>query len=187
VSFQLSDIFPNLSHGLSNIGFLLGAGASRKAGYPLMPELTVQVLGILKSEEVTLLDGLVQRCLGRKIDKTNGEPNIEIVSDILEAAILSADVKHAYYSRMIELRSSIRQHIVDVLIGVRNPQLDDHIRFFSALNRLLSGRPEQVWLFTPNYELLFEIASAIVRFPLIDGFLGASVRFFNINSLLFQV
>lgn len=186
MSFQLADIFPNLSHGLSNIGFFLGAGASQKAGYPLMYELTIKVLDKLKSEEIALLDGLVQRSLGRNTDKTRGEPNIEIISDILEAAIMSIDVKHVDHPKMIELRSAIRQHIVDVLLDVKNPKLDDHIRFFSALNRLLSGRSEEVWLFTPNYELLFEIASSIAHFPLVDGFLGAAVRFFNINSLLFQ-
>jgi len=186
VSFQLVDIFPNLSHGLANIGFLFGAGTSHKAGYPLMPALTNQVLSKLVPDEFALLDKLVFRSLAKKINKTIGEPNIEIISDILEASILTADINHADYAHMLELRNAIRQRIVDVLVAVENPRLDDHIRFFSALNRLLSGRPEQVWIFTPNYELLFEIASSIAKFPLLDGFLGASVRFFSINSLLFQ-
>ena len=186
MTFQLNDIFPNLPHGLSNIGFFLGAGTSWKAGYPLMPELTVQVLKRLKEEEGTLLDSLVSRSSSTPVDKAKGEPNIEIVSDILEASILSADAKQADYPRMLELRRSIRQHIVEVLLDVKNPKLDDHIRFFNALNRLLAGRPEQVWLFTPNYDMLFEIASSLVRLPLIDGFVGSSVRFFSVGSLLLE-
>lgn len=186
MSFALEDIFPNLSHGLSNIGFLFGAGTSHKAGYPLMPELTMQALAKLTPDDFVLLDDLVLRSLEKKIDKSIGEPNIEIISDILEASILAADIKHNNYARMLELRNTLRQGIVDVLVAVTNPSLDDHIRFFRALHRLLSGRPEQVWIFTPNYELLFEIASSIAKFPLLDGFLGASVRFFNISSLLLQ-
>jgi hypothetical protein len=186
MNFQLSDIFPNISHGLSNIGFLLGAGVSLKAGYPMMPKLTIQVLTKLTTDRVKLLDNLVRRSLNTSINQTSGEPNIEIISDVLEAAILTADSKHTDYSRMIELRNTIRQCIVDVLIDVKTPYLGDHIRFFSSLNRLLSGRPEQIWIFTPNYEILFEIASSIVKLPLFDGFLGASIRFFNINSLILQ-
>jgi hypothetical protein len=186
LSFQLVDIFPNLLHGLSNIGFLLGAGASLNAGFPLMPGLTIQVLNKLAPDELNLLDGLVYRSLANHIDQASGEPNIEVISDILEAAILITDIKHADHSHMSVLRNIIRQRIVDVLLEVNNPNLDDHIRFFAALNRLLSGRPEHVWIFTPNYELLFEIAASFVKIPLIDGFLGASVRFFNINSLMFQ-
>jgi hypothetical protein len=186
MSFQLVDIFSNLSHGLSNIGFFFGAGTSLKAGYPLMPGLTIKVLEKLVPDEFALLDKLVSRSLNRNIDKTIGEPNIEVISDILEAGILTADIKHHDYARMLELRNTIRQRIVDVLVAVKNPRLDDHLRFFNALQRLLSGRPEQVWIFTPNYEVLFEIASSIAKFPLLDGFLGASVRFFSIGSLLHQ-
>jgi hypothetical protein len=186
MSFQLDDIFPNLPQGLSNIGFLLGAGASRKAGYPLMPELTTQVLGGLKSEENELINVLIEKSLGKPLDKIKGEPNIEIISDVLEGAILTADVKNKNYQHMFELRSFIRNHIVDVLLSINNPNLDDHIKFFTALNRLLYGRTEQVWIFTPNYEMLFEIACSIAHLPLSDGFIGSSMRFFNVSSLLFQ-
>lgn len=186
MAFQLDDIFPNLAHGLSNIGFFLGAGASQKAGFPMMPNLTIQVLKRLKPDEEPLLESLVQKSHGISIDKSKGEPNIEIISDIIEAYILSGDPKHADYPRMVDLRRSIRQHIVEVLLDVKNPKLDDHIRFFTALNKLFSGRSEQIWIFTPNYDLLFEIVSSLVRFPLINGFIGSSVRFFSINSLLLQ-
>ncbi len=183
MSFQLVDIFPNISQGLSNIGFLFGAGTSHKAGYPLMSDLTIQVLSKLAQNEFALLNNLVKRSLKKNIDNREGDPNIEIISDILEASILTADTKHCDYLRMLELRNIIRQRIVDVFLSVENPSLDDHIRFFSALNRLLLGRLEQVWIFTPNYDLLFETASSIAKFPLLDGFLGSSVRFFSSSSL----
>jgi hypothetical protein len=55
LSFEIGDFFPNVSQGLANIGFFFGAGCSLKAGYPLLPELTVSVIEKLSEQEVGLL------------------------------------------------------------------------------------------------------------------------------------
>ncbi|MDO8724601.1 MAG: SIR2 family protein [Candidatus Methanoperedens sp.] len=183
MSFELVDIFPNASHGLANIGFLFGAGSSLKAGYPLMPELTVKVIEKLDREEVEILDGLVYKSFNKHIDKASGDPNIEIISDLLETALFTVEKTNSQYTEMLNVRSSIREKIVEVLLSTSRPNLDDHIRFFMALNRLLSGRTENVWIFTPNYDLLFELAASIAKVPLFNGFSGTSLRFFNIRNL----
>lgn len=183
MSFELEDFFPNAAQGLSNIGFLFGAGASFKAGYPLMPKLTVEVIAKLTQGEVDLLDSLVERSLSKMIDKVNGDPDIEVISDITEAALFAADNKDPVYHKLESVQAAIREKIVEILSSTKKPYLDDHIRFFTALNRLLSGRSESVWIFTPNYDLLFEIAASLAKVPLFNGFIGTSLRFFNIQTL----
>lgn len=183
LNFDLTDFFPNASHGLANIGFLFGAGSSLKAGYPLMPELTMKVIEKLESEEVKILDELVYKSLNRYIDMASGDPNIEIISDLLEAALFTVEKTDSKYTEMLKVRSSVRGKIVEVLLSTSTPNLDDHIRFFSALNRILIGRPETVWIITPNYDLLFELAASIAKVPLFNGFFGTSLRFFNIRNL----
>lgn len=182
MSFELEDFFPNATQGLSNIGFLFGAGASVKAGYPLMRKLTVEVIAKLAQGEVDLLDSLVEKSLSKKIDKVNGDPDIEVILDITEAALFAVDNKDTVYNKLISVQASIREKIVEVLSSTTKPYLDDHIRFFTALNRLLSGRSESVWIFTPNYDLLFEIAASLAKVPLFNGFFGTSLRFFNIQA-----
>lgn len=183
MSFEIEDFFPNVAQGLSNIGFLFGAGASFNAGYPLMPKLTLEVIAKLAQNEVELLDSLVEKSLNRKVDKVNGDPDIEVISDIIEAAIFAADKKDTVYDQLLSAQTSIRNKIVEILSSTEKPCLDNHIRFFNALNRLLSGRSEPVWIFTPNYDLLFEIAASLAKVPLFNGFFGTSLRFFNIQTL----
>lgn len=183
MSFELVDIFPNASQGLSNIGFIFGAGASYKAGYPLMPELTVKVIEKLSASEADLLDDLVSKAHGTKIDRAKGEPNIELISDLLESALFTIDRAEPQYNSMQQARASIREKIVDVMLSTMKPKLDDHVRFFTALNCIFSGRSETIWIFTPNYDLLFELGAAVAKAPLNNGFLGASFGYFNVQSL----
>jgi hypothetical protein len=112
MSFELVDLFPNANMGLADIGFLLGAGASKKAGYPLMPELTVSVLNHLKKDDVELLDKHVFGSTGKHIDTTSGNPNIEDVSDVLEAALVTLNAGDPERARLTLARGAIRTGIV---------------------------------------------------------------------------
>jgi hypothetical protein len=152
-----------------------------------MPELTVKVLSGLQKEEVKTLDSLVQRSQTRQIDTTRGDPNIEIISDVLEAAILAVDPKDKSYTQFQAIRKAIREKIVEVFMNVNAPQIGDHVRFFTALNRILACRCESIWIFTPNYDLLLELGASLAKVPLYDGFWGASLRFFNIGTLTHEV
>lgn len=183
MSIELADIFPNISQGLSNIGFFFGAGASVKAGYPLMPQLTTDVLNQLKADEISVLEDLVRRSEGRDLDKSTGNPNIETIVDILEAAIISSDTKSPTYRMFLQTRDNITIKIVEIISTIERPDLSDHLRFFSALGRLFSGRLEPVWIFTLNYDLLFEISAGMCKIPLYDGFFGSSLPYFSPSNL----
>lgn len=187
MSFSLLDMFPNVSNGLSNIGFFFGAGTSFKAGYPLMSDLTIHVISKLNSQEMKLLDFLVGKTLKRTIDKIKGEPNIELIFDVLESALVTTSPNDPMYLQMNQARISIREKIVDVFLNIPKPFLDDHIRFFLALNRCFSGRSTNIWIFTTNYELLFEQAAALARAPLFDGFFGSSLRYFDVQNLNIKI
>ena len=59
MSIDLQTILPNVSSSLDGTGFLFGAGTSLEAGYPLMPGLTRQVIGLLSAGERAVLDGIL--------------------------------------------------------------------------------------------------------------------------------
>lgn len=52
MSFEIREFFVNVPQGLANIGFFFGAGCSMKTYYTLMSELTVSVIGKLKTDDV---------------------------------------------------------------------------------------------------------------------------------------
>lgn len=185
--FKLVDIFPNATMGLSNIGFFFGAGTSLDAGYPLMRGLTECVLHKLDNSEFSTLDGVVKRVTSKSIKIEGAQPNIEEITDILESAIFNYDKKSREYEELLGLQLIIRDSIVNVMNDVEKPNLEDHILFFSALRSIFEGRSETVWIFTPNYDLLFELAASHVKVPLIRGFIGTSLRYFDINSLKFDI
>lgn len=187
--FSINDIFPSAPQGLRNIGFLFGAGTSCKAGYPLMTELTQKVLSKLDNSEYDFLNNVITRTINEGIDKGNGTPNIEAITDILEDAIIRLQPTSNEYLSLIKIRSSIKAKIFDVMNEIESPNLEDHILFFSALHHIFEGRSgsEAVWIFTPNYDLLFELAASHVGVPLVRGFLGSALGYFNIQSLSLKI
>jgi hypothetical protein len=186
MDFDVSDFFPNASMGLKNIGFFFGAGTSRKAGYPLMPSLTKDVLQKINSDDLEILGDLVTRSLAIQIDVANGTPNIEEISDVLESALLIIDRNDPKYLKFNDIRNQIREKIFESL-QITTPDFSDHVRFFNALSRIFSGKSETIWIFTLNYDLLFEIAASKVKVPLFNGFVGTSLRFFNNQSFHYSI
>jgi hypothetical protein len=182
VSFSISEIFPNASQGLSNVGFLFGSGTSYKAGYPLMPELTIKVLEKLEQNKIDIIKKIIEK-QNLKLDKSRGEPNIEVISDTIESGIYTVNPSDELYKKLIDLRKDIRKRIVEILLENKRPILDDHIRFFNALKSVYMGRAESIWIFTTNYDMLFEIAASIINIPICNGFIGTSFNYFNIECL----
>lgn len=182
MSIEIKDIFPNVNQGLSNIGFIFGAGTSKKAGYPLLPELTTMVLSNLDQDRLESLNNLVKNEYGKDIDLESGDPNIETISDLIEVALMTIDRSSPNHELLTSSKESVRDSIVDVITANENPYLDDHIKFFQAIRRIYSGRSEVIWLLTPNYDLSFSVAAAIARVPIIDGFFGSSIRYFDIQT-----
>lgn len=170
---DLDTILPNVSHSLDGTGFIFGAGASREAGYPLMAELTRHVVAALKVEERTMLHEVL-KVSSITYDDKSATPNIEEIADfVIEHKINSNDTRCAL------LEKRLQELILEAILTVRNPVLDYHCQFLEALKKRTFGRPRIVWVFTTNYDVLFETAAARVGVSIENGFSGATERFFN--------
>ncbi|WP_082717311.1 MULTISPECIES: SIR2 family protein [Burkholderia] len=172
----IDDLLPSLAQSLEGIGFLFGAGASREAGYPMMAQLTRNVVGCLSSAERVALDTVLSTA-GRVYDDASATPNIEELADFTIAHALNSG--EATYQALEE---RFRELIVSSLLGVVDPVLDCHIKFFENLQRRTFGLPCTVWVFTTNYDLLLETAAAIAGVTLENGFSGATTRFFDVGQ-----
>lgn len=173
MSITLKNLLPNISNSLDGTGFLFGAGTSREAGYPMMAGLTRQVIALLSSSERTTLNDILT-VAGTAYDDAHAIPNIEELSDLVIAhGINTRD------SLCLALEDKLRELIVECLLSVSDPILDLHCRFFKALKDRTFGRPCTVWIFTTNYDLLFEIGAARVGVVVENGFCGATERFFS--------
>lgn len=163
-------------------GLFLGAGASFQAGYPLMDGLTKKVFSRLPKEKVNIILDIVHQELKRSLDIERGDPNIELITDVIEnrIALLSPSEERI---QLLDISNEIRKHIIDTILEVKNPVLENHIKLFIALKAMFFGKPCPIWIFTTNYDLLVEIAAAIAGIPVLDGFLGTSLRYFDISSL----
>ncbi len=169
----LAAILPNLSSGLENTGFLFGAGSSVEAGYPVMAGLTRKVVGGLSTTDRATLDEALHVAASAYDDAT-GEPNIELIADILMAhAINSGDARYT------TLEARIRELVTEVILGVSSPKLDHHIRFLELLKARTYGRAARIYIFTTNYDVLFELAGAEVGVVVESGFIGSVERFFD--------
>lgn len=175
MSIDLQTILPNISSSLDGTGFLFGAGTSREAGYPMMSELTRQVIALLSASERSVLNGILS-VNGTVYDDALAIPNIEELSDLVLAHAIDTGAPHCQ-----ALERRLRELIVECLLSVADPVLDIHCRFFDALKNRTFGRSSTVWIFTTNYDLLFETAAARVGVLVENGFCGATERFFNAN------
>lgn len=175
MTITLDDLFPNASTGLSQIGFLFGAGTSYAAGYPLTRQLTMSVLKKLSVPEIALVEKILfAESITLEVD--SGSPDIEILSDILNKAKASGG-----YIGIETLIDSIRKHIVDVINEVASPNLEYHVYFLKGLKNRMLHRSESIWIFTTNYDIVFELAAAIAKIPIYNGFEGIADRFFDID------
>jgi hypothetical protein len=175
-----TDLFPNINSDFSNIGFLFGAGTSKCAGYPLMKDLTIEVLSKLPK---SLKDALVIALEAESIsyDFINGLPNIEIISDIALKYEVSSGKK--IYSK---LSLNIRKQIFDILKSVKKPNIENHVKFFEFLKKKYISRPGVITIITSNYDLLFEQASDYCNMDMENGFNGIYCRYFDSNRFYIQ-
>jgi hypothetical protein len=175
LALMLDQLLPNLNQSINGIGFLFGAGASFQAGYPLMTTLTRQIVAELTATErldlTTVLDAT-----GRTYDDVTATPNIEEIADLTIAHSLnSGDLRYA------NLERRLRDLIVQMLLSVTSPNPEHHIRFFEGLKRRTFGLPSTVWIFTTNYDVLFETAAAMAGVRLENGFSGTTTSFQDIG------
>lgn len=169
----LNQVLPNLASGLANTGFIFGAGTSLEAGYPMMPALTKSVVAELNETERATFDEVLHAA-SQHYDYSSGTPNIELIADLVMSHAISAGAP-----RFIALEERLRQLVTNTILAVANPNLDNHIRFLSALKRRAFGRPASVYIFTTNYDVLFELAGARAGVVVETGFVGSVERFFD--------
>jgi len=144
MTIDLSIVLPNVSHTLDGTGFLFGAGTSREAGYPMMPQLTREVMTALKPVELAVLDEVL-KLAGDTYDDVNATPNIEQLSDLVIAHWTNSGDP-----RFTSLESRLRDLILERILAITSPILDNHCRFFEALKKRAFGLPCSVWIFTTN-------------------------------------
>lgn len=169
----LADLLPNLTTGISNSGFFFGAGTSVEAGYPMMSALTKQVIAALNTVEKDHLDEVLA-ANSLSYDSSAGEPNIEILADLV--------ISHAIDTaapRFSNLEERIRTLVTDSILSVSSPRLDNHVKFLSGLKARSFGRPTCIYIFTTNYDILFELAGAECGVVVETGFIGSVERFFD--------
>ena len=165
---------PNIKNGgLSTSGFLFGAGTSVEAGYPMMPDLTRQVIGALGATDRASFDEVLDG-IGLHYDPVRGEPNVEAIADHVIARAISTQQPRFH---VLEVR--LRELVTDIILAVASPVLDRHVAFLNALKNRAYGRPACVYIFTTNYDLLFELAGAQAGVVIETGFIGSVERFFD--------
>ena len=173
MTIGLSAILPNLSNGLDHTGFLFGAGTSVEAGYPVMAGLTRSVVAGLSSTERAILDEALHSssCI---YDDAKGDPNIEFIADLVLAhAINSGDARFSL------LEGRIRDLVTEAILSVASPNLDHHVRFLELLKARTYGRVACIYIFTTNYDVLFELAGAEAGVVVESGFVGSVERYFD--------
>lgn len=172
-AIELSTVLPSIGSGLNNVGFLFGAGTSFEAGYPMMPGLTREVVGGLMAGERAALDEALA-AEGLAYDPASGEPNIELIADrVMAHAVNSGD------PRFTTLEARLRVLVTEVILGVTHPTLDHHVRLLELLKVRTYGRACCIYVFTTNYDVLFELAGAIAGVAVETGFTGSVDRFFD--------
>lgn len=173
MTIDLSVLLPNLVNGLDGTGFIFGAGTSYEAGYKMMPALTQEVIGSLSPDERSTLDE-VCAAAGESYDDATSTPNIEHLSDLVMAHWTnSGDPRFGIFEQRI------RDLILENILAVDHPNIDNHCKFFEALKKRCFGLRCSVWIFTTNYDLLFEIAAARTGVQLENGFSGTTERYYN--------
>src|SRR3546814_14660532 len=92
---------------------------------------------------------------------------------VMAHAINSGDVRFA------ALEARRRELVTEVILGVSAPKLDHHIRFLELLKARTYGRAACIYIFTTNYDVLFELAGAVEGVVVESGFFGSVERFFD--------
>jgi hypothetical protein len=173
MSYDLATVLPNIANSLNGTGFLFGAGTSCEAGYPMMPALTRQVVSALTSAQRALLDEVLAAA-GATYDAALATPNIEQLSDLVIAHLINSSDP-----RFNELEQRFRELIIESILSISTPNIDNHCVFFENLRKRAFGLPCCIWIFTTNYDLLFETAASRCGVILENGFSGATERFFD--------
>lgn len=181
LKFEKVNIIPTINNGLSNVGFLFGAGTSFEAGYPLMSGLTTTVFSKLDDNDKGIIETAINfhnEANQTKFNIENNIPDIELLLNIIKDLQTG---KSGYYSTVYKLEQKIKQLIFDTLKNINNYNLNNHIIFLNYLRSKVGTNHVPMWIFTTNYDMLIELASSEVNLYLENGFCGTIKRFFDLD------
>jgi len=187
-SSELKDVVQDMRDLLSQsrLAFLLGAGCSKCAGLPLMPELTTIVLGHERIGNGTkqLLDKVRELFSGTQ--SATIEDYMSEIVDLLSIAERRTQ-RGATQSKVLvgdqerdaaELQSALDEikGAVSSAIGDKQVNVTTHQQFARAIhNSLQAGKAGRgVDYFILNYDTLIEDALGLERVICCDGFTGAA-------------
>lgn len=171
----LAHLLPKItSSGMRDVGFLFGCGTSKDAGYPLTAELTGEIVGGLAPSQRSLVDTLLTQ-EGQEYDDRTGLPDVESICDLLQRRIQATQDQ-----KYIAVEEKIREDILQIMLDRgKAHSLEQHVRFLKALKTRTGNTAGTIWIFTTNYDLLFELAASEAGIPIVTGFDGAVERFFD--------
>lgn len=170
---SIEEFVPKTGTSIDNLGFLFGAGTSFESGYPLVTGLTKSVVGALTENHRAAMDEVLSAS-DLTYDGANGLPNIEEISDLVIAYHANNPLP-----RYQLLKEKIRELVRNVILGVTKPDISNQVAFLQRLKSRAFERPTNVWIFTTNYDLLIEDACSEVGLKLVNGFVGATTRYFS--------
>lgn len=199
----INDLVRNIQDLMSQsrISFLMGAGCSICAGLPAMKMLTQQVEDILKRKfEENDSEGVYKLYCELSLGFSHTESNIEdYLSDLQDLGALAqrkvnkglTDHKQkltdiGYSLKQINfLINEIKNSIRDIL-SRDITTMEHHRKFCKAIHRdLVYGRDhnkQTVNYFLLNYDTLIEDALALEHVYFVDGFIGGSTAWWDIES-----
>lgn len=140
-----------------------------------MSTLTKRVISRLSAEELDLLRGLLDR-EKTSYDLDKGIPDIEQISDLIYKYKLS-------YINIDNLEKSIKNNIIKELVSKEGLDIRYHIKFLKSLKNFCMNKNEYIWIFTTNYDMLFEMAAMEAKIPIHNGFEGILNRYFDIDRI----
>lgn len=172
-------LIPTISQGFGKVGFLFGAGTSYEAGYPLMSGLTDMVVSKLNANNIGIIETAINKFnneSGTSWNINSNFPDVELLLNMVTSLKIAGG---GYYTKSYELEQKIRKLIYETLRNIQNPELKHHIKFLDFLKNKIGANHIPFWIFTTNYDLLFELASSYCKLNIENGFCGISRRFFE--------
>jgi len=193
---DLKDVVQDMSDLLSQsrLAFLIGAGCSKCAGLPLMPELTDKVVGnaTITAETKSLLDKVRESFIGAKIATI--EDYMSEIVDLLSIAERRTQRGATQPKVTIgdqerdanELQTALDEikGVVSSAIGDEKVDVTSHQKFVRSIHSSLQAGKQNrgVDYFVLNYDTLIEDSLGLERVVYCDGFTGAATGWWQPDS-----
>lgn len=176
----LSHLFLSSEFPANEVGIFVGCGASKEAGYPLTWELTKAVLEKLTREEISLIEEVLKK-ENLTLSVIDGSPDVETINDLIMKVRVQTDEQ-----KYKELEKRIIVLINAHFENIKNHDISLHRQFVSIIKKRSQAVTSDFWIFTTNYDLLFEEAATFEKIPIENAFTGTTLRYLNIESFLLQ-